>query len=115
MGAIPRMRYPPLGAHVSGHRKLESVPLSKHRSPNVSYSNGRYQVSSETSRGLFSRPLAGKTVVHLRAKICLVPTYTINKPWRLRCPLPDRAHGIAPRIEGHASVDRGTTLELRVD
>jgi hypothetical protein len=63
----------------------------------------------------FFQTLAGKTVVHLRAKICLVPTYTINKPWRLRYPLPDRAHGIAPRIERHASVDRGTTLELRVD
>jgi hypothetical protein len=63
----------------------------------------------------FSRPLAGKMEVHLRAKICLVPTYTINKPWRFRCSLPDRAHGIAPRIERHASVDRGATLELRVD
>jgi hypothetical protein len=45
-----------------------------------------------------SRPLDGKIDVHLRAKICLVPTYTIDKPWRFRCSLPDRAHGIAPRI-----------------
>jgi len=31
----------------------------------------------------FSRPLAGKMDVYLRAKICLISTYTINKPWRL--------------------------------
>jgi hypothetical protein len=74
--------------------------------------NGGHQFPPKHCVG-FSGP--GKAVIHLRAKICLVPTYTINKPWRLRCPLPDRAHGVAPRIEGHASVDRGTTLELRVD